>query len=164
MQKESSRISGQVSRSQAKREIAKESASNQQHTRRAHAKERAEDYVEAIADLIETFGKARAVDLAGIFGVSHVTIIRTIGRLQREGLVTTQPYRAIFLTSAGEMLARQSKERHQIVVRFLRALGVSAEIAQRDAEGIEHHVSPETLRAMEEFANSILTQARKKCP
>jgi len=154
MQKNSSRKTMSAPNSPTSRVIAADSASNQHHTRKAHAKERAEDYVEAIADLIQSSGEARAVDLAGIFGVSHVTIVRTIGRLQREGLVTTQPYRSIFLTPAGERLARQSKERHEIVVRFLRALGVSAGIAQRDAEGIEHHVSPETLKAMENFANS----------
>jgi len=150
------------SRCSADRVIAVDSASNQHHTRKAHAKERAEDYVEAIADLIHSSGEARAVDLAGIFGVSHVTIVRTIGRLQREGLVTTQPYRSIFLTPAGERLARQSKERHESVLRFLRALGVSAEIAQRDAEGIEHHVSPETLKAMENFANSSFKSKAKQ--
>jgi DtxR family transcriptional regulator, manganese transport regulator len=139
----------------AGRNLAQDSASNQQHTRRAHAQERAEDYVEAIADLIGTSGEARAVDLARLFGVSHVTIVRTIGRLQREGLVTTQPYRSIFLTPAGEKLARQSRERHKTVVQFLRALGVPAEIAHRDAEGIEHHVSRETLAAMTAFAKKV---------
>lgn len=102
--------------------------------------------------LITTRGEARVVDLAQVMGVSHVTVIRTVARLQREKLVNSQPYRAIFLTAAGERLARRSRERHELVVAFLRSLGVSARIAERDAEGIEHHCSPQTLAA---FARRI---------
>ncbi|MGF1655839.1 MAG: manganese-binding transcriptional regulator MntR [Verrucomicrobiales bacterium] len=123
----------------------------QKHTRLAHSQERAQDYVEAIADLIDHTGEARAVDIAKVLGVSHVTVIRTIQRLQREGLVTTQPYRSIFLTDTGRRLASKAKARHQTVVAFLQALGVSTPTARKDAEGIEHHVSPETLQAFERF-------------
>lgn len=117
--------------------------------------ETAQDYVEAIADLAETQGEARAVDLARRLGVSHVTVVRTIARLQRDGYVTTQPYRAIFLTQDGTRLAESSRRRHEVVLNFLRALGVSEETAQRDAEGIEHHVSPETLAAFERYAGKL---------
>ena len=109
--------------------------------------ETAQDYVEAIADLTAAHGEARAVDLARRFGVSHVTVIRTVARLQRDGYVSTRPYRSIFLTAAGSRLAKESRRRHEIVVAFLQALGVSDDIAQVDAEGIEHHVSKETLGA-----------------
>lgn len=118
-------------------------------TREDHAHETAEDYVEAIAALITETGEARVTDLARQLGVSHVTVNRTIARLQREGLVTSLPYRAIFLTDQGRTVADQSRRRHEIVLAFLRTLGVSEPIARRDAEGIEHHVSPETLAAME---------------
>ncbi len=94
-------------------------------------------------------GEARVVDLARRLGVTHVTVIRTIARLQKTGLVTAQPYRAIFLTNAGRKLAGESKKRHQTVVAFLRSLGISERTAELDAEGIEHHVSPETLAAFE---------------
>ena len=118
-------------------------------TREDHAHEIAEDYVEAIAELVSGMGEARVTDLARHLGVSHVTVNRTIARLQRNGLVTSQPYRAIFLTDSGRKVAEDSKRRHETVVRFLRSLGVSDAAARRDAEGIEHHVSPETLAAME---------------
>jgi DtxR family manganese transport transcriptional regulator len=116
-------------------------------TRRAHAHEIAEDYVEAIADLVTESGEARVVDLARRFGVSHVTVNRTIARLQEAGYVTAQPYRAIFLTTPGRELAATCKRRHETVVLFLRSLGIPERVAERDAEGIEHHVSPETLEA-----------------
>ena len=129
-------------------------ASALRRTRDEHATEAAQDYAEAIADLTATQGEARAVDLARRLGVSHVTVIRTIARLQRDGYVSTRPYRSIFLTEKGLRIAEESRRRHEIVVAFLRALGVPDAIAQTDAEGIEHHVSPETLAAFKGYAAS----------
>src|SRR5579862_74295 len=85
-------------------------------TRREHANEIAEDYAEAIADLVAETGEARVVDLAKRLGVTHVTVNRTIGRLHKAGFVTSQPYRAIFLTEIGRDLAATCKSRHQTVV------------------------------------------------
>jgi DtxR family manganese transport transcriptional regulator len=124
-------------------------AESLQQTRREHASEIAEDYVEAIADLAATQGEARVVDLARRLGVTHVTVNRTLVRLQRDGYVSTQPYRAIFLTPAGLKLAASCQQRHTTVVSFLRSLGISEKTAELDAEGIEHHVSPETLTAFQ---------------
>lgn len=133
----------------ARRGAATPHAEEHRQTRQAHAIEIAEDYAEAIADLMETTGEARVVDLAQRLGVSHVTVNRTIARLQRDGLVKSQPYRAIFLTDKGRRIAMASKKRHELVVAFLISLGVSEKIARRDAEGMEHHVSRETLAAFE---------------
>ena len=116
-------------------------------TREDHSQELAQDYVEMIAELITKTGEARLTDLARGLGVTHVTANRTIKRLQRQGLVTSEPYRSIFLTSPGRNLAKESRERHELVVKFLTALGVPSDIAESDAEGIEHHVSRETLAA-----------------
>jgi len=114
-------------------------------SRRDRAAETAQDYVEAIADLSASLGEARVVDLARRLGVTHVTVNRTLGRLRRGGYVNTKPYRAIFLTAAGHKLATECKQRHETVAAFLRSLGISETVAEMDAEGIEHHVSPETL-------------------
>ena len=118
-------------------------------SRRDRAAETAQDYVEAIADLSASLGEARVVDLSRRLGVTHVTVNRTLARLQKIGFVNTKPYRAIFLTDAGHKLAAECKQRHETVVSFLRSLGISERIAELDAEGIEHHVSPETLAAFE---------------
>jgi DtxR family manganese transport transcriptional regulator len=120
-------------------------------TRRDHRSELAEDYVELIADLIDAKGEARTVDLAERLGVSSPSVNSTIARLQREGLVRSEPYRSIFLTEAGRALAQSCRRRHRIVLEFLRALGVREEVAATDAEGIEHHVSAETLDALARF-------------
>lgn len=119
--------------------------------REAHQTETAEDYVELIADLIEANGEARVVDLAERFGVSHATVNKIIMRLKKEGLVNAEPYRSLFLTERGRELAEACKQRHIIVYEFLRSLGVSEKTAEMDAEGVEHHVSHETLRAFQKF-------------
>lgn len=122
-----------------------------QRTRTDHASEMAEDYVEAIFDIIDHSGVCRASDLVQLFKVTHATVNNTVGRLVRDGYVTTEPYRPLELTSKGKTLARKCRERHEIVRTFLLALGVSEATATADSEGIEHHVSPETLKAMRSF-------------
>lgn len=124
-------------------------AENFKRTRSARKSEIAQDYVEFIADLIDSGGEARAVDIARGLGVSHATVIKTIGRLQRDGLVVSKPYRSVFLTDEGRSLALWSRRRHEIVLKFLLAIGVREDTAHADAEGMEHHVSEETLAAFE---------------
>ena len=119
-----------------------------QRTREDHSREAAEDYVELIEAIIADRGKARTVDLAAGLGVSHVTVSKTVQRLIREGLVTSEPYKDIELTEEGRKMARAARERHDLVLRFLLSLGVPEDVAETDAEGIEHHVSQQTLRAM----------------
>jgi len=119
--------------------------------REARRAELVEDYVELISDLIADGGEARQVDIAERLGVAQPTVARMLQRLVRDGLVLQKPYRGAFLTDAGETLARASRARHQTVEAFLVALGVPEAIARRDAEGIEHHVSPETLAVFEAF-------------
>jgi DtxR family manganese transport transcriptional regulator len=123
-------------------------------TRAAHRSETAEDYVELIAELIAARGEARAVDIALHLGITQATVANTVARLRREGLVEHRPYRSIFLTDAGRRLAETARCRHRLVVAFLRALGLSEETAARDAEGIEHHVSEETLEAFARFVEA----------
>ena len=122
-----------------------DSAAKFDRIRRAHQSEVAEDYVEMISDLIEETGEARTVDLAARFGVTSPTVNAIVRRLQRENLVESRPYRSIFLTEAGKALAESSRARHQIVRDFLVTIGVPETIAEEDAEGVEHHVSEETL-------------------
>lgn len=125
--------------------LVTDSAAKFDRIRRAHQSEVAEDYVEMISDLIEETGEARAVDLAARFGVTSPTVNAIVRRLQRENLVETLPYRSIFLTEAGKALAEASRERHRIVRDFLVTIGVPEPVAEEDAEGVEHHVSEQTL-------------------
>lgn len=131
---------------------AEAQANGFESVRLAHQSEMAEDYVELIADLIEQKGEARPVDIAERLGVSQPTVSKNLNRLKRDELVTHEPYRSVFLTDEGATLAETCRKRHRIVVSFLKALGVSTDVAEHDAEGIEHHVSAETLAAFSRFS------------
>ncbi len=113
-----------------------------------------EDYVELIADLLASTGEARPTELARRLGVSHVTAIKTISRLKREGMATARPYRGVFLTKSGQALATRVRVRHRLVVDLLLAVGVPVEAAEADAEGVEHYVSETTLKAFARFLRS----------
>ena len=120
-------------------------------TRADHSSELAHDYCELIAELIDEKGEARCTDVALRLGVANATVAKTMKRLVEQGLVEQEPYRAIFLTGEGWKIAEDGKRKHAIVQNFLLALGVSTKVAQVDAEGMEHHVSDETLKAMARF-------------
>ncbi|MFN3273570.1 MAG: manganese-binding transcriptional regulator MntR [Paracoccus sp. (in: a-proteobacteria)] len=124
-----------------------------QGVREARRNELAEDYVELIAELIHEHGEARPVAIAARLGVRAPTVTKALDRLSREGLITRERYRSVFLTEKGRALARDCRRRHEIVLRFLIRLGLDAETAERDAEGIEHHVSERTLALFAAYAD-----------
>lgn len=119
--------------------------------REAHRRELIDDYVELISDLIREVGEVRQVDMAARLGVSQPTVAKMLKRLATLGLIQQIPWRGVFLTAEGEKQAEFSRERHQIVENFFLALGISPETARIDAEGVEHHVSEETLEAFRRF-------------
>ena len=119
--------------------------------RDAHKTENTEDYLEIIAELLNSKGEARIVDIANELDIAQATANKTIQRLQNQGFVKKEPYRSIFLTLKGQELASISKKRHIIVLTFLKKLGIDPRTAEADAEGIEHHVSDKTLKKMEQF-------------
>jgi DtxR family transcriptional regulator, manganese transport regulator len=125
-------------------------------TRADHSSELAEDYVELIADLIDEKGEARGNEVALRLGVANATVVKMLKKLVERGLVTQEPYREIMLTGDGWALAENGRRRHHIVENFLLTLGISAETARIDSEGIEHHVSEETLKAMMRFCSRKL--------
>ncbi len=122
--------------------------------REAHQTETAEDYVELIADLLEHQKEARLIDIAERMGVSNPTASKIVNRLREEGYIDGVPYRGLSLTEKGADLARACKLRHDIVLRYLLKIGVPHNIAEMDAEGIEHHISAETLAIMKALADT----------
>lgn len=119
--------------------------------RAARANALVEDYVELIGDLASVEGRARPTDIARRLGVSHATVNNCVGRLEREGLACSKPYRGVILTAAGEELAARVRARHRIVVDLLVAVGVPRDVAEIDAEGLEHYVSDAALAAFRRF-------------
>ena len=119
--------------------------------RNAHKTENTEDYLELVAELLNSKGEARIVDIAEKLGIAQATANKTIQRLHSQGYIKREPYRSIFLTYKGQKIASESKKRHNIVYNFLRNLGLDKNTASEDAEGIEHHVSEKTLKKMDNF-------------
>jgi DtxR family transcriptional regulator, manganese transport regulator len=120
-------------------------------TREAHRFEIMEDYAELIDDMIAAQGHAKQTDIANRLGVAQPTVAKMLKRLADEGVVAQQHYKGVVLTEKGRELAASAREKHSVVVAFLLSLGVSEEAALKDAEGIEHHVSAETLDALRKF-------------
>ena len=123
-------------------------------TRNARRRELVEDYVELVADLLDDGGEARQSDIAQRLGVAQPTVAKMLKRLVADGFISQRPYRGVFLTEEGRRMAEISRGRHQIVEVFLRDIGISPETARIDAEGIEHHVSDETLDAFRRFSSA----------
>lgn len=126
-------------------------AQRHRRVRRQHSDELAEDYVEAIHKRVLDGQSPRVTDLQEDFGVSHVTVIRTLRRLEEQGLVFYSREEGIGLTPKGETIAKIAAERHALLVRFFCELGVSPGQADADAEGAEHHLSEETFAVIRRF-------------
>lgn len=108
-----------------------------------------EDYLERILELINTKGYARVVDIAQSLKISQASVTNMVQRLDAEGLLNYEKYRGLVLTTAGETLAKNITRRHQLLTDFLKLFGLDDQIIYHDVEGMEHHISQPTLRAIE---------------
>ncbi len=123
-----------------------------------HATVRMEDYLEVIYELIQHKGYAASVDVAECLSVSRPSVTKMMRRLDQTELIDYEKYRGIRLTEKGIKLAKSMHERHGVVSEFLRMIGVDENIANRDAEEIEHHLHPETLNKLQD-----LLEGKKSC-
>ncbi|HXQ02457.1 MAG TPA: transcriptional regulator MntR [Candidatus Udaeobacter sp.] len=117
-----------------------------------------EDYLERILELINSKGYARVVDIAAALKISQASVTNMVQRLDAEGLLKYEKYRGLILTTAGESLARKIAQRHRILTDFFKLLGLDERIIYHDVEGMEHHISPATLRAFE----ALTVQLRRR--
>jgi Mn-dependent DtxR family transcriptional regulator len=108
-----------------------------------------EDYLERILELIDSKGYARVVDIATSLKISQASVSNMVQRLDADGLLKYEKYRGLVLTPAGETLARNITRRHQLLTDFLTLLRLDKQVIHHDVEGMEHHISPPTLRAVE---------------
>ncbi len=118
-----------------------------------------EDYLERILELMNTKGYARVVDIAQGLKISQASVTNMVQRLDAQGLLKYEKYRGIALTAAGEELAQNITRRHQLLTDFFKLLGLADDLIYHDVEGMEHHISPPTLRAIE-----VLTHQLKRQP
>ncbi len=110
-----------------------------------------EDYLERIHELIESKGYARPIEIAAALGIRQSSVTKMMQRLHDLGFANYEKHRGLTLTPQGEELARRVQHRHRTVSEFLRMLGVEEEWLQQDTEGIEHHISPQTMERLEVF-------------
>jgi len=109
-----------------------------------------EDYLEQILDLISTKGYARVADIAQGLRISQASVTNMVKRLDAEGLLKYEKYRGLVLTTAGETLARDIMQRHQLLTDFLRTLGITEDEIYHD-----DHISPQTLQAIEALLSEL---------
>jgi DtxR family transcriptional regulator, manganese transport regulator len=117
-----------------------------------------EDYLERILELINSKGYARVIDIASGLKISQASVTNMVQRLDGDGLLKYEKYRGLTLTAAGKNLARKITQRHRILTNFFRLLGLDERVIYQDVEGMEHHVSPPTLRALE----ALTAQLRRR--
>jgi Mn-dependent DtxR family transcriptional regulator len=110
-----------------------------------------EDYLEVIYELVEQKGYATAVDISNYLNVSSPSVTKMMQRLDESGYLNYEKYRGIRLTHEGILIAESIRSRHGLLAEFFRIIGVNEEDANSDAEGIEHHLHPETINRLEEF-------------
>lgn len=139
----------------------KPAAECHESVRRQHSDELAEDYVEAIYKMQCKGESARVMHLQEIFGVSHVSVIRALKRIEARGLLSRGGRSGILLTEAGEKMAEEAAARHELVIDFLIAVGVPKALAEVDAEGIEHHISSGTLKVFQNYVNQSKKKAKR---
>jgi DtxR family transcriptional regulator, manganese transport regulator len=130
---------------------------------------RMEDYLEVIYELIRQKGYATAVDISESLSVSSPSVTKMLKRLDENKYLRYEKYRGISLTGEGIAVAENIRQKHGLLAEFLKMIGVDENIANIDAEGIEHHIHPETLKKLEVFVNNIknikelgMTQRSKK--
>jgi Mn-dependent DtxR family transcriptional regulator len=112
----------------------------------------AEDYLERIHELIEEKGYARVVDIASTLEVKQASVTSMVQKLGEAGYVKYEKYRGLLLTDKGREVARRIQKRHETLSRFFSLLGLDPKTQQADIEGIEHHLSAETVECLADLA------------
>lgn len=126
-----------------------------------------EDYLEQIHNLIGSKGYARVVDIAQNLGISQASVTNMIQKLDAEGFVVYERYRGVVLTEEGRKIGAAIAQRHEVLTRLLAGFGLDPKTVHEDVEGMEHHISRQTLDVltllMEELeGNSELMRKLKR--
>ncbi|HXV88107.1 MAG TPA: transcriptional regulator MntR [Nitrososphaeraceae archaeon] len=117
--------------------------------------DRMEDYLEVIYELVEEKGYATTVDISTYLNVSSPSVTKMVQRLDESGYLIYEKYRGIKLTDEGNHVARNIRNKHGLLAEFFKIIGVDEEIANNDAEGIEHHLHPQTIKKLEDFVRDL---------
>ncbi len=130
---------------------ANKAATRERRTKAPSRTIRKEDYLEVIYELIRLKGYATSTDISGYLNVTLPSVTKMMRKLDESRYLVYEKYRGIRLTEEGISVAKSIRERHDLLIEFFKMIGVNEETANRDAEGIEHHLQSETLRKLEGF-------------
>ncbi|OWA37025.1 manganese transport transcriptional regulator [Saccharibacillus sp. O16] len=108
-----------------------------------------EDYLERIYQLIEEKGYARVSDIAEGLEVHPSSVTKMIQKLDKDEYLVYEKYRGLILTSKGKKIGKRLVDRHQLLEEFLRIIGVEESLIYADVEGIEHHLSWDSITRIE---------------
>ena len=112
---------------------------------------RMEDYLEVISELVELKGYATTLDISRYMNVSAPSVTKMLQRLDENGYLKYEKYHGINLTAKGNNVADAIRQKHGILLEFFEILGIEHETANQDAEGIEHHLNPKTIKQLRKF-------------
>ena len=110
-----------------------------------------EDYLEVISELVELKGYATTLDISRYLNVSAPSVTKMLQRLDDGGYLEYEKYRGINLTQKGNQIAGTIRQKHGILLEFFEILGIGSDTANRDAEGLEHHINPKTIKQLRKF-------------
>lgn len=113
--------------------------------------DRMEDYLEVIYELIQQKGYATTTDISKYLNVSSPSVTKMVKKLDENKYLIYEKYRGLNLTNEGINIAKNIHEKHSLFVEFLKMIGIDDETAHLDAEGIEHHLHPQTIKNLESF-------------
>ncbi len=122
---------------------------------RTRSSTRVEDYLEVISELVELKGYATTLDVSRYMDVSAPSVTQMLKRLDEAGYLKYEKYRGINLTGSGAAIAEGIRQKHDTLIEFFEMLGIRYETASRDAEGIEHHLDPETSKQLRKFVTYL---------
>ncbi|HSB49713.1 MAG TPA: transcriptional regulator MntR [Nitrosopumilaceae archaeon] len=112
---------------------------------------RMEDYLEVIYELVELKGYATTLDISRYMDVSAPSVTKMLQRLDESGFLEYEKYHGINLTTKGAQIAENIRQKHGILLEFFEILGIGHDTANQDAEGIEHHLNPKTIKQLRKF-------------
>lgn len=123
--------------------------------------DRMEDYLEVIYELVLQKGYATTIDISEYLNVSSPSVTSMMKKLDEKEFLRYEKYRGMSLTEKGREVARAIHKRHSLLFEFFKMIGVSEDLANEDAEGIEHHLHTETLEKLEEFVKDFEVPEKK---
>jgi len=121
---------------------------------------RVEDYLEVISELVELKGYATTLDISRYLNVSAPSVTKMLQRLDDGGYLEYEKYRGINLTEKGNQIADAIRQKHGILLEFFEILGIGSDTANRDAEGLEHHLNPKTIKQLRKFITFLKSNPR----